>query len=100
MAFTMPLAASIVFVGKWPRLQTKGQGTGPCPASSFFVTFEIILNSAALWFNFFYKYLSNKKLFRILPCQILFLWRRLCGGIMASDGQGCQSPSWQRTLCS
>ena len=26
MAFTMPLAASIVFVGKWPRLQTKGQG--------------------------------------------------------------------------
>ena len=48
MAFTMPLAASIVFVGKWPRLQTKGQGTGPCPASSFFVTFEIILNSAKL----------------------------------------------------
>ena len=26
MAFTMPLAASIVFVGKWPRLQAKGQG--------------------------------------------------------------------------
>ena len=48
MAFTMPLAASIVFVGKWPRLQTKGQGAGPCPTSSFFVTFEIILNSAAL----------------------------------------------------
>ena len=27
---------------------TTNQGTGPCPASSFFVTFEIILNSAKL----------------------------------------------------
>ena len=28
-----------------------------------------ILISAALYFNVFYKYLSNKKLLRILPCQ-------------------------------
>ena len=27
------------------------------------------LISAALYFNVFYKYLSNKKLLRILPCQ-------------------------------
>ena len=32
-----------------------------------------ILNSATLWFNFIYKYLSNKKLLRILPCQIFHL---------------------------
>ena len=28
-----------------------------------------LLISAALYFNVFYKYLSNKKLLRILPCQ-------------------------------
>ena len=31
------------------------------------------LNSATLWFNFIYKFLSNKKLLRILPCQIFHL---------------------------
>ena len=31
------------------------------------------LNSATLWFNLIYKYLSNKKLLRILPCQIFHL---------------------------
>ena len=31
--------------------------------------FLFILISAALYFNVFYKYLSNKKLLRILPCQ-------------------------------
>ena len=30
---------------------------------------DITLISAALYFNVFYKYLSNKKLLRILPCQ-------------------------------
>ena len=30
---------------------------------------EVSLISAALYFNVFYKYLSNKKLLRILPCQ-------------------------------
>ena len=30
--------------------------------------------------------------------KCLHLWRRLCGGTMASDGQGCQSPSWQREV--
>ena len=29
----------------------------------------MFLISAALYFNVFYKYLSNKKLLRILPCQ-------------------------------
>ena len=33
----------------------------------------INLNSATLWFNFIYKFLSNKKLLRILPCQIFHL---------------------------
>ena len=33
----------------------------------------LILNSATLWFNFIYKFLSNKKLLRILPCQIFHL---------------------------
>ena len=33
----------------------------------------IDLNSATLWFNFIYKFLSNKKLLRILPCQIFHL---------------------------
>ena len=33
----------------------------------------LYLNSATLWFNFIYKYLSNKKLLRILPCQIFHL---------------------------
>ena len=33
-------------------------------------------------------------------CQASTSVARLCGGTMASDGQGCQSPSWQRTLCS
>ena len=31
------------------------------------------LNSATLWFNFIYKFLSNKKLLRMLPCQIFHL---------------------------
>ena len=31
--------------------------------------FFIYLISATLYFNVFYKYLSNKKLLRILPCQ-------------------------------
>ena len=30
---------------------------------------KVNLISAALYFNVFYKYLSNKKLLRILPCQ-------------------------------
>ena len=34
---------------------------------------EYSLNSATLWFNFIYKFLSNKKLLRILPCQIFHL---------------------------
>ena len=33
----------------------------------------LILNSATLWFNFIDKFLSNKKLLRILPCQIFHL---------------------------
>ena len=33
------------------------------------VEFCFILISATLYFNVFYKYLSNKKLLRILPCQ-------------------------------
>ena len=31
------------------------------------------LNSATLQFNFIYKFLSNRKLLRILPCQIFHL---------------------------
>ena len=36
-------------------------------------TILFFLNSATLWFNFIYKFLSNKKLLRILPCQIFHL---------------------------
>ncbi len=35
--------------------------------------FVLNLNSAALQFNFIYKYLSNKKLLRIWSCQIFHL---------------------------
>ena len=35
----------------------------------FFLVVVSNLISAALYFNVFYKYLSNKKLLRILPCQ-------------------------------
>ena len=34
---------------------------------------HIYLNPAALLFYFFYKYLSNIKFLRILPCQIFLL---------------------------
>jgi len=34
------------------------------------IFFIFNLNSAALYFNCFYKFLSNKKLPKILPCQI------------------------------
>ena len=36
---------------------------------NIFFYFYLFLISAALYFNVFYKYLSNKKLLRILPCQ-------------------------------
>ena len=38
-----------------------------------FVFFVYNLNSAAFKFNILYKFLSNKKLFKILPCQIFYL---------------------------
>ena len=41
--------------------------------SNEFTVKNFILNSATLWFNFIYKFLSNKKLLRILPCQIFHL---------------------------
>ena len=37
------------------------------------IRFVSSLNSATLLFNFIYKYLNNKKLLRILPCQIFHL---------------------------
>ena len=42
---------------------------GRDPAHSLGHLFLMFLISAALYFNVFYKYLSNKKLLRILPCQ-------------------------------
>ena len=48
-------------------------GEAPQPLTEEEQALSIYLNSATLWFNFIYKYLSNKKLLRILPCQIFHL---------------------------
>ena len=48
-----------------PKLNKRGDAIAP--------PFVVYLNSATLWFKLIYKFLSNKKLPRILPCQIFHL---------------------------
>ena len=54
----LPFSAYVTFLPYFPR-----------DLNILVMHFLFLLISEALYFNVFYKYLSNKKLLRILPCQ-------------------------------